>query len=160
MRGGSLLEWARFALGGACVATAIVIAAVHVPGTVTGMNAGVLADTYITSAQQRVITSGDSLGISADLQTRAIRLIPRRSTYALVLPADMQLAADKYGIGSLTYGVLPAWFQYLLLPAELVGDPTKAQYILCWGCDRTFWDPRTKWLWDNKAGQSIGRVLH
>jgi hypothetical protein len=159
MSRGSLLAWARLALGGACVATAVVLAAVYVPRAVNGMNAGVLADAYITSAQQRVITSGDILGISADLQTKAIQLIPRRSTYALVLPAEMQLAADKYGISALTYEVLPTWFQYLLLPAEPVSDPTQAHYIVCWGCDRAFWDPRTKWLWDNREGQSIGRVL-
>jgi hypothetical protein len=153
-----LLEWARFALGGACVATAVVIAAVHVPRVVHALNAGVLADAYITSAEQRVITSGDSLGISADLQTEAVRLIPRRSTYALVLPSDPQVAAARYGIQPITYGVLPPWFEYLLLPAAPVGDPTQAQYILCWGCDRAFWNRRTRWLWDNRQGQSIGRV--
>lgn len=159
IRQGSLLGWARFALGGACVATAVVLAAIHVPRTVNALNASVLVNAYITSPEQRVITSGDSLGIPADLQIEAIQLIPKRSTYSLVLPANMQLAADKYGIQALTYGVTPAWFEYLLLPAQPVGRPTPGQYILCWHCDRAFWDPRTRWLWDNKQGQSIGRVL-
>ena len=158
VRRGSLLGWARMTVGCACAATAVVVAAVHVPRAVQAMNSGVRAEAYITSAQERVLTSGDSLGISFDLQREAMRLIPRRSTYALVLPSDPQLAASRYGIEPLTYGVLPAWFQYLLVPAEQVGDSTRARYVVCWGCDRAFWNPRLKWLWDNKQGQSIGRL--
>jgi hypothetical protein len=153
-----LLAWVRLALGGGCVATAVVVAAVYVPRTVQGFDDSVRADAYITSAEERVITSGDSLGIPFELQVEAIRLIPRRSSYAVLLPATPQLAADRYGISLLTYQVTPPWFEYLLLPAEPVGEATRARYVLCWGCDRPTWDRRTTWLWDNRHGEAIGRV--
>jgi hypothetical protein len=155
---GSALHLVRFAIGWGCVVTAVIIAAVHVPRVVQAMNGSVRAAAYLQGPEDRVITSGDSMGVARDLQVEALELIPPGSEYAVFVPADRDLAATKYGIQSVTYDILMPWFRYLLLPSVPTSDPSQAHYIVCWGCDRAVWDKRTTWLWDNGQGQSIGKV--
>jgi hypothetical protein len=147
----------RFAVGLVCVAAAVVLFAQKVPNTVSGLDASVRAEAYITDPVGRQLTSGDILGISRDLQAEALAKIPPRSKYALLLPANEQAASAGYGIGTVAYETVGPWLNYLLLPSYQV-SPEEARYVICWGCDTSPWDHRTTWLYGNGQGVAIGRV--
>ena len=146
----------RFVVGVACVVAAVVLFAVKVPRTVGNLDSAVRADAYITDPVGRSLTSGDILGISRDLQSEALAKIPPGSGYALLLP-DEASASAGYGIGQVAYETVGPWLNYLLLPSRQV-PAERAQYVICWGCDTSGWDPRTTWLYRNGQGVAIGRV--
>jgi hypothetical protein len=147
----------RFVVGLACVAAAAALFVLKVPKTVSGLNATVRADAYITDPVGRQLTSGDVLGISRDLQAQALANIPPGSKYALLLPANEQAASSGYGIGAVAYETVGPWLNYLLLPSYQVTSE-QARYVVCWGCDTSPWDHRTKWLYVDGQGVAIGRV--
>lgn len=147
----------RLAIGAACVLAAAWLFATRVPQAVRSMNASVRSDAYVENdPTERVLTSGDILGIPFRLQLEALTLIPKRSDYALLLPPSEQDGAP-YGIAPITYATVGPFLRYLLLPALPV-SPSVAHYVICWGCDTAPWDHRTTWLWNNDQGQAIGRV--
>ena len=152
----SVTDLARFVVGCGCVSVAAVLLVTHTPRVVRGADGTVRFDAYITDATERVVTSGDMLGVSRELQVEALTLIPHGSDYVLALPATVAGAAP-YGIGPVTYGVTFAWLRYLLLPDRPV-SPAAARYVICWGCDRRRWDRHTRWLWRGDQGEAIGRV--
>jgi hypothetical protein len=103
------------------------------------------------------VTAGDEQGISADLQTGAMAVIPPGSTYALLLPTDQAAGTRIYGIQPVTFATTGPYLFYELLPS-VPASPATARYIICWGCDTTPWDGRTTWLYTDPHGVAIGRV--
>jgi hypothetical protein len=123
---------------------------------VRNANASVQSDAYIRDPLGRIVTSGDILGLPRDMQLEALAVIPKGSDYALLLPETAE-KASAYGIAPVTFEVAFAWMRYLLLPDRPV-DPSHARYVICFACDTAPWDHRTRWLWKNDEGDSIGRV--
>jgi hypothetical protein len=158
VRGAALGDRVRFALGAGCVALAAGLLVWHLPSTVGSLDAQVASDdSYIHNSLTREVTTGDSLGIPYALQVAALADIPPGARYALLLPADQQVASI-YAISPLAFETVAAFLEYLLLPAVPVAA-NEARYIICWGCDTAPWDHRTDWLWQTDAGEAIGRVL-
>jgi hypothetical protein len=140
-----------------CLAAAAVALATHLPGAVNALDGQVSSFGYIASPSDRLLTSGDALGIPRQLQAAALADVPPSARYAVLLPTTPQLAGAA-GISSLAYETVGAWLRYLLLPAVPVTTPAVGQYVVCWGCDMRLWDTRTRWLWQS-PGQAVGLVV-
>ncbi|HEY3921755.1 MAG TPA: hypothetical protein VGL76_06535 [Gaiellaceae bacterium] len=154
---GSLVARLRFAVGLVCVAFAAVLFVLRVPHALNNLNAQRKADAYITGTEYRALATGDIQGVPLQLQAAALRVIPARANYAVVMPASLALAAP-YGINAITMEAGPAFLRYLLLPRWQVAGSAQARFVICFGCDTTPWDQRTTWLWRDGKGDSIGRV--
>jgi len=144
--------------GFACVAAAAWLFVIEVPKTVHAINGVVSYDGYVTGPQDRLLTSGDILGISRDLQVQAIANIPPGSSYALLLDDNKSTAQAVYGISTVTAETIGPFLNYLLLPSRPASSIQAGTYLICWGCDTTPWDHRTHWLFTNSHGVAIGRV--
>jgi hypothetical protein len=150
------LARARFAVGVACVAVAAGLLLGEVPRETRSADETLAFYAYVTTAQDRLLTTGDALDIPRFLQVAALQKIPRNADYALLIPATQERAARK-GIGQITYDSLAPWFRYLMLPAE----PTSragARYVICWRCDMAAWGRRVVWVWREDSRMGIGRV--
>lgn len=147
----------RAVVGLVCVGCAAVLFVLEVPRAIHDLNGQRRAVSYLTGAQDRLLTTGDIEGLPRQLQVAALGVIPSRANYAVLMPATLADAAP-YGINAITMGTGPAFLRYLLLPRWQVADPGQARYIICFGCDTTAWDHRTTWLWRDDRGDSIGRV--
>jgi hypothetical protein len=146
----------RAVAGLVCVGCAAVLFVLEVPRAIHDLNGQRKAVSYLTDAQERLLTTGDIEGLPAQLQAAALDVIPSRANYAVLMPATLADAAP-YGINAITMGTGPAFLLYLLLPRWQV-DAGQARYVICFGCDTTAWDHRTTWLWRDDRGDSIGRV--
>ena len=149
------LSGVRFGAGVLCVAAAAAALAVRAPHAFRSFDAAA-HDNAWRSPIQRLVHTGEITGINAGVQEAALQYVPPRSTFAVLTPPSLDAAAH-YGFGQVTIDAAPAYFEYLLLPARLV-PPERAQYVICFGCDTSPWDPKTTWLWRDTAGDSIGRV--
>ena len=148
----------RFFAGLVCVGCAAVVFVLDVPHAVRNLNGQRRFYSYIgNSSQYRELTTGDIEGLPLELQVEALRVIPPRANYAVLMPATLADAAP-YGISAITMESGPAFLLYLLLPRWQVEDPAQARYVICFGCDTTPWDHHTTWLWRDDKGDSIGRV--
>ncbi len=148
----------RRAAGLAGVLAAVAVLAARAPAAYDYFQSNYAQSAWRTPLEREVAT-GDILGLNSEYQVAALfKLIPRGSTFAVLESPSQSVAARVYGISPVTYSALPSYFQYLLLPAREVG-PAHPAYVLCYGCDTSPWDHRTRWLWTNQQGDSIGRVL-
>ena len=150
------LARARFAVGVACVAVAAALFVYELPREARSSDRAVHFYAYVTTAQTRLLTTGDGLGMPLFLQIAALRKIPRGSDYALLVPPTAELAR-RAGIGEITYQTVAPWFRYLLLPLEPT-SPARARYVICWRCDMAAWGRRVVWIWREQSRMGIGRV--
>jgi hypothetical protein len=146
----------RRLVGFGCVVVAFVTFGLEAVPSYRHFESAYQADAWRTPLDRQTAT-GDILGLDREYQLRALALIPRTATFAVLPPPSPAVAAQAYGINSITFNALPGFFLYWLLPAREVA-PEKARYILCYGCDTTPWTHRTTWLFTNTHGDLIGRV--
>jgi hypothetical protein len=149
-------ERARFLVGVVCVAVAASLAIRDVPRTLASSDARLRSYAYLTGAQDRLLTTGDGLGIPRALQVAALTEIPPRSPYAFLFVSSQE-AANRRGIAPITYETVAPWLRYLLLPSEPV-SPGQARYVICWLCETSRWQHRVVWLWRADPGMAVGRV--
>jgi hypothetical protein len=149
------LNW-RFLAGVLCV---VVAAGALVDTTPTAIQGFIAAeqDNSWRSPLQRLVHTGDVNGIQHDFQEAALAFVPPRSTFAVLPPPSFAIGQKAYGIAPVAVDVANDYFRFLLLPSRLV-DASKAQYLLCFGCDTSPWDKQTTWLWKNQNGDGVGRV--
>ena len=108
------------------------------------------------SALGREIAGADAENIDNTFLVEALRLVPPRSSYAILLPQSLAVA-KTYDIAPATYHALPGFVQNALLPRRQV-EPDKAQYLLCYACDTDPYDKRMRRLWQDPHGLVIGRL--
>jgi hypothetical protein len=114
---------------------------------------------HLNAGQSRVgreIAGADAENIDNMFLVEALQLVPRNSSYAIVLPQSLAVA-KTYGIVPATYHALPGFVQNVLLPRRQV-DPGKAQYLLCYACDTDPYDRRMQRLWQDPHGLVIGKL--
>jgi hypothetical protein len=104
------------------------------------------------------LAGADSLAIDDGFVLAAVQTLPDRARYKLLLPPSLEIAQKTYGIDPLTLDALPPFMREVLLPRLPVDEPARNDYVLCYDCDTSPWDSRTRWLWTDKAGHAIGRV--
>ena len=147
------LNW-RFLAGVLCVVVATYVLLDKTPAAFRTFSAAEQQNSW-RSPLQRLVHTGDVNGIEHDFQEGALAFVPPRSTFAVLVPPNVAIA-QKYGIAQVAVDVSSDYFRYLLLPSRLV-DVSKAQYLLCFGCDTTPYKQVT-WLWQNTNGDGVARV--
>lgn len=137
-------------------AAAAVALLVRLPGAIHDFDASASSNDS-RDAASRLIAGADGLAIDNDFALAAVRLVPAGSTFVVEQPPNEQ-EAKPYGIVPTTLAALQPYMQNLLLPARMVADPRKAQYLLCYACNTDPFDPHMTRLWQSPKGYVIGRL--
>lgn len=104
------------------------------------------------------LAGADSLDIDNGFVVAAVQMVPTGARYAVLLPPSVQIAQTNYGIDPITIQALPAFMREVLLPRLPTAEPVRGDYVLCYDCDTSPWDHRTRWLWTDAKGRAVGRV--
>jgi hypothetical protein len=142
-----------FAIAAALAAAVVFVA--RVPPTLRDLDRRASFNAHETPIG-RIIQGADGLDIDNDFLVQALTRLPPRATYTLQLSQSPQVARG-YGIVPTTFHALPGYVEYLLLPRRSM-DPRRAQYLLCYACDTTPFDPHLHRLWTDPHGYVIGRL--
>ncbi|MFN2628013.1 MAG: hypothetical protein ABR569_05165 [Gaiellaceae bacterium] len=109
---------------------------------------------------ERELAGADSADIDNIFLEKALDIVPRNSTYALLEPASIDVAQRSYKMAALTYLALPGYVRFLLLPRREM-PPSSASYILCYFCDTSPFDQRWTRVWESSdRGLVIGLLRH
>ena len=137
-----------------CVFAMLAVLAVQLPSTFRTFD-GAVRDNSWRTPEQRLIHTGEVLGVPSDFQEAALTFIPPGATFGIISP-DPKLVA-KAGVSSITTVGIYAYMQYLLLPQREV-DPSEAQWLLCFQCNTKQWDASVTWTWNDDSGLLIGKA--
>lgn len=128
----------------------------RMPGTLEDFGERASANAAKTPVD-RLLVVADSLDVDNQFVRESLARLPEDARYAVLLAQSPEIALTNYGMSAITYGHLPGFMLYLLLPRRQVA-PEEAEYVLCVGCDTDPWNPKTTWLWRNDQGVGIGQV--
>ncbi len=105
------------------------------------------------------IAGAHSLALDDGFVAAAVQQVPLKARYAVLGPPSVQVAQKTYGIDPITLEALPGFMLEILLPRLPVKNPVVGNWVLCYDCDTSPWDQRTRWIWiDRTKGYAIGRV--
>src|SRR5205807_5828216 len=133
---------------GLVVAVAFAVLVVRFPAAISSFDHRAAHNEAQTPTDRR-IAAADGLDISNDFVVQALRILPPRAPYAVLLAASA--AAHRYGIVQTTLDALPGYVQFLLLPRRQV-DASAAEWLLCYGCDLGSYRSRLAVSWQEDPG--------
>jgi hypothetical protein len=153
----------RAALAAALVLATLAVLAVRVPDAVRGLS-GIARSQVGRDELDGGLAAADSLDVDNDFVRQTVALIPPDARYAVLLPADPNAAQQTYGVSPVTLQGLPDFLREVLLPRRDVETQDRVNppvpvggYVICFYCDTSPWDHRTRWLWTG-GGAAIGTV--
>jgi hypothetical protein len=153
----------RATLAAALVLATLAVLAVRVPDAVRALS-GVARSQIGRDELDGGLAAADSLDVNDDFVRQTVALIPPHAWYAVLLPADPNAAQQSYGVSPVTLQGLPDFLREVLLPRRDVETQDRVNppvpvggYVICFYCDTSPWDQRTRWLWTSE-GADIGRV--
>lgn len=132
----------------ACVAMAVVSAAVELPKVVDYLGARARASASL-SPSDREFAAGNSVFPDQTLLYEARTRIPRNASYRVLTgPLPIEDATNLTRTRARTFAT------YFLMPRR---PAPRSSWIICLGCDHTRL-PGATVVWDNNAGSSLLRV--
>ena len=94
--------------------------------------------------EHRSIAPAIYLDISREFVLEAREWLDPDTTYAVLTGPNVQVSND------LVLGVVPGFMPYALLPRRQV-QPAKAEWVLCYGCDRSALPNRVRMVWEGEG---------
>jgi hypothetical protein len=146
----------RAALALVVVAAAVIVVAHRLPAALDGLRDARAADVGRNEAGG-ALAAADGAQIDDDFVRAAIATVRPPERYAVLYPS-IEVAQATYHVSPLTLQVLPMLMREVLLPARDLATPSRGTYLLCYLCDTSPWDHRTRWLWNSDRGIAIGKV--
>jgi hypothetical protein len=153
----------RAVLAAALVLATLAVLAVRIPDAVRALS-GTARSQVGRGELDGALAAADSLDVNNDFVRQTVALIPRHARYAVLIPTDPNAAQQSYGVSPVTLQALPDFLREVLLPRRDVETQDRVNppvpvggYVICFYCDTSPWDHRTRWLWTSE-GADIGRV--
>jgi hypothetical protein len=123
-----------------CVSLALVVGVVYFAKALDELGTDASANAE-ANTDDRALAGGTSLGLVQEALTQARGVIPERGAYRLVV------GPDATNIGQFA--------RYFLMPRRPRAD---ARWVLCYGCDLASLGADLDVLWQDDAGNVVGRL--
>jgi len=131
-----------------CLVAALSVGAVHYVHALSQLGDTASSNSSL-SFEDREIAGGNSIVVDQRAAYEARALIPATDAYRVAVGPNLREKTE------LTEAYVASWFTYFLMPRRPADD---AQWVICYGCDRSTLRGTFETRWQDRKGISIGRV--